>query len=46
MAHLYVILFAGLAVCIEAGLSILRTPNRDAADGDEAEQFDRLPPAF
>lgn len=45
MANLYVVLFAGLVVCIEAGRLILRTPNLEVEDG-ETEHFDRLPPSF
>lgn len=45
MVHLYAVLFCGLSVCIEAGLSILRTPNTEVDEG-ETEHLDRLPPAF
>lgn len=45
MSHVYILFFAGLAVCIEAGLIILRTPNPEVADG-ETETLERLPPAF
>jgi hypothetical protein len=45
MSHLYILFFSGLAVCIEAGLVILRTPNPEVANG-EIEAFDRLPCAF
>ena len=45
MGHLYTILFAGLAVCIEAGLSILRAPDPEVEHG-QIEALDRLPPAF
>lgn len=45
MNTLFVLIFSSLAVCIEAGLFILRTPNPEVAKG-EPEAFDRLPSAF
>ena len=45
VSHLCIVLFAGLVVCIEAGLSILRAPNPETPNG-EVEPLDRLPSAF
>jgi hypothetical protein len=45
VTHLYIVLFGCMVMCIEAGLSVLRTPNPEVAAG-ETEAFDRLPPAF